>query len=102
MWHHRLGHVNAQTLENMKCKEIIKGLEFFYDKNNLCLGCIKGKQTRTSFSNYTSHTSRKLELIHSYICGLMHTPSMGGARYFATFIDDFSRMTFVYLLKSKS
>ena len=28
--------------------------------------------------------------------------SIGGARYFLTFIDDFSQKTWVYVLKSKS
>jgi hypothetical protein len=31
----------------------------------------------------------------------MKTTSHGGARYFVTFIDDFSRKTHVYLLKAK-
>jgi hypothetical protein len=31
----------------------------------------------------------------------MKTTSRGGARYFVTFIDDFSRKTHVYILKVK-
>jgi len=31
----------------------------------------------------------------------MKTTSLGGTRYFVTFIDDFSRKTHVYLLKAK-
>jgi transposase InsO family protein len=31
----------------------------------------------------------------------MRTTSLGGARYFVTYIDDFSRKVWVYLLKSK-
>jgi len=32
----------------------------------------------------------------------MKTTSMGGARYFLTFIDDFSRKVWAYMLKAKS
>lgn len=43
-----------------------------------------------------------LELIHSDICGPMKTTSLGGYKYLSVFIDDFSRKTFVRLLKNKS
>ena len=51
---------------------------------------------------WTEHRATKiLELVHSDVCGPMKTPSIGGARYFLTFIDDFSRKIWVYVLKSK-
>ena len=36
------------------------------------------------------------------LCGPMQTPSLNGSVYFMTFIDDFSRKTWLYLLKHKS
>jgi hypothetical protein len=42
-----------------------------------------------------------LEIVHTDVCGPMKTTSHGGARYFLTFIDNFSRKTHVYLLKAK-
>ena len=42
-----------------------------------------------------------LELVHSDVCGPMSTPSLGGSRYFLTFIDDKTRFVWVYFLKSK-
>lgn len=41
------------------------------------------------------------QCMHSDICDLRNTMSRGGKYYFITFIDDFSRFTYVYLLKSK-
>lgn len=35
------------------------------------------------------------------ICGPMQTPSIGDNTYFLTFIDDFSRKTWIYFLKHK-
>ena len=51
---------------------------------------------------HTKRTTDLLEVIHSYICGPFNVKSLGGARYFITFIDDFSRRIFVYFLKAKS
>ena len=45
--------------------------------------------------------SEPLALVHSDVCGPMPTLSMGGAAYFVTFIDDFSRKTWVYPLRRK-
>ncbi len=42
-----------------------------------------------------------MEIVHSDVCGPMMTTSHGGAQYFLTFIDNFSRKTHVYLLKAK-
>ena len=42
-----------------------------------------------------------LELVHSNVCRSMKILSFGGARYFVTFIDDFSKKMLVYILKSK-
>lgn len=46
-------------------------------------------------------TSTLLGLVHSDICELNGHLTRGGNRYFITFIDDYSRFTHVYLLKTK-
>jgi hypothetical protein len=40
-------------------------------------------------------------LIHSDVCGPMPVKSLGGSLYYVSFIDDFSRKTWMYLLKLK-
>jgi transposase InsO family protein len=42
-----------------------------------------------------------LQLVHSDAYGPLET-SLGGCKYFLLFIDDFSRITWVYFLKQKS
>ena len=51
----------------------------------------------------TSETRSKeiLDLIHSDACELMSDKSLGGHLYYVTFIDDHSRKTWFYLLKTK-
>ena len=40
--------------------------------------------------------------MHTDICGPIRTPSLAENRYLIIFIDDYSRMTWVYFLKEKS
>ena len=65
------------------------------------MDCIKGKQTKHNKKGATRST-QLLEIIHTDICGLFDTSTINGERYFITFIDDFSRYGYIYLLHEKS
>jgi hypothetical protein len=41
----------------------------------------------------------KLELVHSDLWGPSLVASLGGSQYYITFIDDSSRMVWIYFLK---
>jgi len=43
-----------------------------------------------------------LELVHTDICGPFPTPSWNGQQYFISFIDDYSRYSYLYLIHEKS
>ena len=45
---------------------------------------------------------RKLELVHSNVCGPLQVESIGGSRYFVTFIDDYSRCVSIHFIKYKT
>ena len=47
-------------------------------------------------------STRVLQLVHSDVCGPMQTHSLGGSRYYITFIDDFSRYCRTYFMRHKS
>jgi transposase InsO family protein len=49
-----------------------------------------------------TRTKEILELIHSDVFGHVSVPSLGGSMYYVSFIDDFSRNTWIYLLRKKS
>ena len=40
-------------------------------------------------------------MIHSDICGPMSTKALSNGEYFVTFVDDHSRKTWIYFLKTK-
>ena len=103
-WHHRLGHLNLQSLQQMQKQNLVMGLP---DKlgisSSICEGCVLGKHQVYSFPDKSlSRATSPLDLVHTDICGPMQTQSLGGATYYITFIDDFSRYTKVYFLKHKS
>jgi transposase InsO family protein len=101
LWHQRLGHLNIASLE--KLENMINGLNLKeVPIHHVCEACIEGKQQRTFFPKVeATKASKLLEHVHSNVCGPMKTTSRGGARYFVTFIDNFSRKSHVYLLKAK-
>jgi len=62
--------------------------------------CIQAKMTNKPFPK-VERNSQLLELVHSDICEINGMLTRGGKRYFITFIDDYSRFTYVYLLRTK-
>ena len=69
----------------------------------VCGPCQLGKQTKAKHPDtQTSATSRPLELLHLDLIGLTRTESLDGKRYIMVVEDDFTRYTWVILLRSKS
>ena len=64
------------------------------------MDCMKGKMTKTARKGST-RSRDLLEIIHTDICGPLK-PTLCGNKYFITFIDDFSRFGYVYLINDKS
>jgi hypothetical protein len=67
----------------------------------MCNGCAQGKNIKNPFLKRDKKAEGVLELIHSYVCGPMPSSSISGYVYYVSFIDDYSRKTWVYFLKSK-
>lgn len=65
-----------------------------------CITCSKCKITRNSFTS-VQRSSNVLGLVHTNICEMTDTLSRGGKRYFISFIDDASKYTHVFLLRTK-
>ncbi|KAI5336607.1 hypothetical protein L3X38_015875 [Prunus dulcis] len=103
LWHLRYGHLSFNTLSLMGKQHMVRGLPTIQHQTQVCEACVLGKHQRNSFlTGYSWRASHHLELVHSDVCGPMNTTSTGGNRYFLTFIDDYSRKTWVYFLKYKS
>ncbi|KRY61318.1 Retrovirus-related Pol polyprotein from transposon TNT 1-94 [Trichinella britovi] len=102
LWHCRLGHLSRRSMKPLQDGQAT-GIPSDAITKTDCATCLKGKQCRLPFSKLATKGSEDvLELVHSGICGPMQVVSVGGARYFLSFIDDFSRKSFVYFLKHKN
>lgn len=101
LWHRRLEHMNRRSMKIMRDQAAI-GIEFDQISSESCITCLKGKQHRLPFQKSGKRAKQPLQLIHSDLCGPMENESIGGSRYFLTFIDDNTRKVFVYCLKSKT
>lgn len=100
LWHRRMGHICDDNL--LRTRNATVGLNFSGKSDGKCVICIEGKQTRRPFPDNGTRAENILELVHSDVCGPFRVNSLGGARFFVTFIDDFSRKVFLIPLKSKS
>ncbi|KAH9681219.1 hypothetical protein KPL71_026889 [Citrus sinensis] len=99
LWHLRLGHMSEKGLKELEKKGV-----FGKDQLNslgFCKDYILGKASRIKFESVIHTTKEKLGYIHFHLWGPAHVTSLGGCKIFLTFIDDFSRMVWVYALKSK-
>eukprot|EP00253_Pinus_taeda_P003561 PITA_03561 len=103
LWHLRFGHLNFGGLNLLHRKGMVRGLPLIEKPDSLCEGCILGKQHKERFpAGKSIRAKAPLEIVHSDVCGPMQVPSLGGNRYVLTFIDDYTRKTWVYMLKQKS
>ena len=55
-----------------------------------------------SFPSGAKRANKILELVHSDVFGHMSVPSLGKSVYYVSFIDDFSRNTWIYFSRKKS
>lgn len=102
IWHRRLGHVNSNYLNKMQ--DAVEGLTLDRKTDitkSSCVVCCEGKQSRLPFPNNNNRSNELIHTIHTDICGPF-SPSLGGSRYYILFVDDYSRMVYVYFIKQKS
>ena len=100
LWHKRLRHISEKGL-NVLAKRMFLS-NFISAKLEKCEHCLDGKQDRVFYKSYPhSRKTKLLELVYSDLCGPMKTKTLGGALYFVTLIDNYSRKLWVYVLKTR-
>ncbi|KAL8157842.1 hypothetical protein AgCh_002526 [Apium graveolens] len=99
LWHNRLGHISKQRIQRLVNDRILDPLDL--SDFQVFVECIKGKQTNSRKLGANRATS-VLELIHTDISGPFPTASWKGQWYFITFIDDYSRYGYLFLIHEKS
>jgi hypothetical protein len=102
LWHQRLGHIREKGLQTLNDKGMVEGMSNCTLDFDFCEHCIYGKHNRVRFPSGATRAKWILELIHNDMFGLVPVPSLGKYVYYVSFIDNFSRNTWIYFLRKKS
>ena len=100
IWHLRLCHINLRRYQRLVVDGPLSSLEV--EPFPVCESCLEGKMTNRPFKAKGNRAKEVLELVHTDLCGPMNIQARGGYEYFITFIDDYSRYGYIYLLRHKS
>jgi len=98
LWHKRLAHSSSISLNTLlgykldDCKSVVLD----------CNVCPLAKHTRHPFPHSTSTSNKVFELLHLDVWGPYHVETFDGNKHFLTIVDDFSHITWIFLLKFKS
>ena len=97
--HRRLAHVNYKALPYVR-KVVIFLPYLKMDHEGTCKGCARGKNINNPFPKSETKTKAMLVLIHFDACGWTPSTYLSGYEYYVAFIDDYSRNTWIYFLKT--
>ncbi|KAH9120173.1 hypothetical protein AeMF1_007522 [Aphanomyces euteiches] len=100
LWHLRMGHLPVPTMA--MCAKSHDGLPEAMDpRQRMCSGCAEAKLSRKPTPKFSSRKWKLGELIHSDLKGPMSTPSVSGARYYVSYIEEVSGHAWIKFLKTK-
>ncbi|KAJ9552063.1 hypothetical protein OSB04_016108 [Centaurea solstitialis] len=103
LWHRRMCHMNFKNMNLLVKNNLVRGLpakEFSSDDH--CVACLKGKQHKNSHKSKEVNTiSSPLQLLHMDLFGPTNVMSIGKKSYCLVIVDDYSRFTWVYFLRTK-
>nr|GEV59602.1 retrovirus-related Pol polyprotein from transposon TNT 1-94 [Tanacetum cinerariifolium] len=102
-WHRHLSHLNFGAINHLARQGLVRGLpKLKFEKDHLCSACAMSKSKKKSHKPKSKDTNQeKLYLLHMDICGPMRVESINGKKYILVIVDDYSRFTWVKLLRSK-
>ena len=100
LWHSRLGHVSVSRLRFL----VSSGALGHVNTSDIsdCSGCKLAKFSALPFNKSVSYSVAPFDIIHSDVWGPAPVSTKGGSTYYVSFIDDYTRYTWVYLMKRRS
>ncbi|CAI5970992.1 unnamed protein product [Closterium sp. NIES-64] len=106
LWHHRLGHPSLPRLRDMHRRVLVSGLPRTLpplpaSPAPACLPCVEGRQRAAPHSSSFPPTEAPLQTLHMDVWGPARVNGRGGERYLLLVVDDYSRYTTVFPLRTK-
>ena len=101
LWNRIFAHLHYRALPIVS--KAMKGiLELQVNHEGVCKGCAQGKNVKSPFQSSDNKAKGILDIVHSNVCRSMTITSLSGYVYYVSFIDDYSRKTWIYFLKGKN
>ncbi|CAI7774224.1 unnamed protein product, partial [Closterium sp. NIES-53] len=106
VWHHRLGHPSLLRLRGMASRALVSGLPRTLPSlpsgpAPTCVPCVEGGQRAAPHSSSFPLTEAPLQTLHMDVWGPARIRGQGHERYFLLVVDEYSRYTTVFPLRSK-
>ncbi|CAI7790224.1 unnamed protein product [Closterium sp. NIES-53] len=106
LWHHRLGHPSLPRLQGMASRVLVSGLPRSLPPlppgpAPTCVPCVERRQRAAPHSSEFPPTEAPLQTLHMDVWGPARVRGQGHERYFLLVVDDYSRYTTVFPLRSK-
>ncbi|CAI7810058.1 unnamed protein product, partial [Closterium sp. NIES-54] len=106
LWHHRLGHPSLPCLRGMASRVLVSGLPRSLPPlppgpAPTYVPCVEGRQRAAPHSSEFPPTEAPLQTLHMDVWGPARVRGQGHERYFLLVVDDYSRYTKVFPLRSK-
>ncbi|CAI7784779.1 unnamed protein product, partial [Closterium sp. NIES-54] len=106
LWHHRQGHPSLPRLRGMHSRLLVSSLPRSLpplppSPAPPCLPCVEGRQRAAPHSSSFPPTTAPLRTLHMDVWGPARVSGQGRERYFLLVVDDFTRYTTVFPLRSK-
>ncbi|CAI5982316.1 unnamed protein product [Closterium sp. NIES-64] len=106
LWHHRLGHPSLHRLRGMASRVLVSGLPRSLPPlppgpGASCVPCVEGRLRAAPHSSQFPPTEAPLQTLHMDVWGPARVRGQGHERYFLLVVDDYSRYTTVFPLRSK-
>ncbi|CAI7874334.1 unnamed protein product [Closterium sp. NIES-53] len=105
LWHHRPGHHSLPRLRGMHSRLLVSCLPRSLPSlppspAPPCLPCVEGRQRPALHSSFPP-TTAPLQTLHMDVWGLARVSGQSRERYFLLVVDDYTRYTMVFPLRSK-
>ncbi|CAI7926741.1 unnamed protein product, partial [Closterium sp. NIES-53] len=106
LWHHRLGHPSLPRIHGMHSRLLVSGLPRSLPPLPplpalSCLPCVEGRQRAAPHSSSFPKMTAPLQTLHMDVLGPARVSGQGRERYFLLVVDDYTRCTTVFPLRSK-
>ncbi|CAI7763972.1 unnamed protein product [Closterium sp. NIES-53] len=106
LWHHRLGHPSLPRLRGMASRVLVSGLPRSLPPippgpAHTCVPCVEGRQRAAPHSSEFPPTEAPLQTLHMDVWGPARVRGQAHERYFLLVVDEYSRYTTVFPLRSK-